>query len=109
MSRPFADVLRELNGDAYDEMGLQLGEVVTAVLDTLKSGSITVSLSIKPNGKGAVTVSHDIKAKVPQAASPQTTFFATSSGSLMRRDPNQTEMQLREVNDSAQTREVSHA
>lgn len=108
MSRPFADVLRELNGDAYDAMGLQLGEVVSAVCETLKTGSITVSLKVAPNGKGAVTVSHDIKAKIPEAARPQTTFFATSSGSLLRRDPNQSEMQLRDVSEPEE-KEMRHA
>ncbi|APX84593.1 hypothetical protein BV511_07635 [Methylorubrum extorquens] len=109
MSRPFADVLRELNGDAYDELTLQLGEVVQAVMKTGKAGSLSLSLKVAANGTGSVTITDDIKVKVPEAARPKTMFFATESGSLMRNNPRQHEMQLRDVADTAETREARHA
>lgn len=109
MSRPFADVLRELNGETYDDLTLQLGEVVKAVIETGKSGSITLTLKIAANGKGAVTINDDVKIKIPEPPRAQTMFFATTSGSLLRTDPRQHEMPLREVSDKADTREVRHA
>ena len=109
MSRPFADVLRELNGETYDELTLQLGELVTAVMQTGKSGSLTLALRVAANGVGSVTITDEVKVKVPEAARPKTMFFATESGSLMRNNPRQAELQLREVPEATQVREVSHA
>ena len=98
MSRPFADVVRELaSGKIYDDLTTQLGEVVTGVLETGKVGELSLKLSIKPNGEGSVVVAADVKQKVPAPTVGTTLFFATSSGSLIRNDPRQTEMPLREV------------
>ncbi|WP_232629132.1 hypothetical protein [Methylobacterium sp. Leaf118] len=109
MSRPFADVLRELNGDAYDELTLQLGEVVQAVMQTGKAGSLNLSLKIAANGPGSVTITDEIKVKVPEAARPKTMFFATESGSLMRNNPRQHEMNLRDVSDTSEMKEARNA
>lgn len=98
MARPFADVLRELSGgNTYEELTSALAEVVEAVIETRKSGSISISLSIKPNGDGAVMITDDIKTKVPQPARGTTVFFATSGGSLVRQDPRQQDLPLRRV------------
>lgn len=98
MSRPFADVLRELSGGkVYEDLTTQLGEVVTAVMETGKAGEVSVKLSIKSNGEGSVRVLADVKQKVPQPNMGETLFFATSSGSLVRNDPRQPELPLREV------------
>jgi hypothetical protein len=98
MSRPFADVLRELaGGKVYEDLTTQLGEVVTAVMETGKAGEVSVKLSIKSNGEGSVRVLADVKQKIPTAVVGETLFFATSSGSLVRNDPRQAELPLREV------------
>jgi hypothetical protein len=98
MSRPFADVVRELaGGTVYEDLTTQLGEVVTAVMETGKVGELSLKLSIKPNGEGSVRVLADVKQKVPAATLGETLFFATSSGSLIRNDPRQSELPLREV------------
>lgn len=98
MSRPFADVVRELaGGTVYEDLTTQLGEVVTAVLDTGKVGELSLKLSIKPNGEGSVRVLSDIKQKVPAPTRGETLFFATTTGSLIRNDPRQPELPLREV------------
>lgn len=109
MSRPFADVLRELNGETYDELTIQLGELVTAVMQTGKAGSMSLSLKISANGTGSVTITDEVKVKIPEAARPKTMFFATESGSLMRNNPRQHELSLREVPEASNVREVSHA
>lgn len=102
MSRPFADVVRELAaGKVYEDLTTQLGEVVTAVLETGKVGELSLKLSIKPNGEGSVRVLSDVKQKVPTPVVGETLFFATSSGSLIRNDPRQSELPLREVKQEA--------
>lgn len=98
MSRPFADVVRELSGGrVYDDLTTMLGEVVTAVMETGKAGEVTLKIAVKPNGEGSVRVLADAKNKVPTPPLGETIFFATSAGSLIRNDPRQPELPLREV------------
>jgi hypothetical protein len=100
MSRPFADVIRELSGgQIYEDLTTKLGEIVTGVLETRKQGEISLKLTVKPNGDGSVRVISDVKQKVPEPPRGDTLFFATSSGSLIRNDPRQSELALREVKD----------
>lgn len=98
MSRPFADVVRDLaGGKIYEDLGTQLGEIVSAVLETGKAGALSLSLSIKPNSEGSVLVTASVKQKIPEPTTGSTLFFATTTGSLLRNDPRQSEMNLRDV------------
>lgn len=99
MGRPIADVLRELAGGAtYDELNAALADVVAKVQETGKVGELALKLKIKPSGDGTtVTVTDEIKAKAPEPTRPTTIFFATVDGALLRSDPRQREMPLREV------------
>jgi hypothetical protein len=98
MSRPFADVVRDLaGGKIYEDLGTQLGEIVSAVLETGKAGALSLSLSIKPNSEGSVLVTAAVKQKIPEPTTGSTLFFATTTGSLLRNDPRQGEMNLRDV------------
>ena len=110
MSRPIADVIKELSsGQVYDDLTTKLGEIVTAVLETRKQGELSVKLTVKPNGDGSVRVNADVKQKVPEPARGETLFFATSSGSLIRNDPRQAEFALRDVKeDPRPLKEVSN-
>lgn len=98
MSRPFADVLRDLTGgQTYEELTSALAEVVAAVLDTKKVGTLTLNLKIRPNGDAGVMITDDIKSTVPVLSRGETFFFATSGGSLVRDDPRQEKLPLRQV------------
>lgn len=98
MARPFADVLRELGGgDTYDELTARLAEVVEAVTNTRKMGTLSITLKVKPNGDNGVMVADEIKSKVPEAARGDTVFFVTSGGALVRQDPRQPDLPLRRV------------
>lgn len=102
MSRPFADILRELSGgETYDELTTRLGELVTTVTETGRRGSLTLSLSVKPNGDLGVIVTPDIKTKLPQRQPGDTFFFVTSGGSLIRNDPRQEQLPLRRITETA--------
>ena len=98
--KPFAQTLREIrNGLLHADLTDRLAEVTVAVVEHDKPGSVTLTLSIRPNAAGTVTVSDDVKAKVPEGEKPATLFFADGDGNLLRRDPRQMEMTgaLREV------------
>lgn len=96
--RPFADILRELAGGvAYDDLTAGLAEVVSAVMATRKAGEITLKLSVRANGENSVSISDDIKVKVPKPPRGLNIFFATADGSLVRNDPRQGDLPLRRI------------
>lgn len=93
--RQFAETLRDLTGDQYQEMTDGLAEVVRAAMETGKTGAITVTLKIKPTGGNAVQAECDIKTKVPAKPKPPTIFFVANEDSLVRQDPNQMRLPLK--------------
>lgn len=100
MSRPFADVLRELSGgQTIVECGDRLAELVEAVAETGKAGSLTLKINVKPNGKdgNAVEVSDSVTLKKPEPERGKSFFFTDAGGSLVRNDPRQDDLPLREV------------
>lgn len=93
--RPFTDILRDIRrGRVVDALTEELAEVVRAVKDTDKAGSLTLKLDIKPQGKDGeqVVLSAKISKSVPMAPLPDAIFFADIEGDLLRDDPNQREM-----------------
>lgn len=90
--RPFADFLREVGkGSVHDEMSEKLNDLVTAVEETGKGGSITLTLHVKPMEKGnvnALLVSDAITVKKPTTPRKASVFFP-DAGNLVRNDPNQ--------------------
>lgn len=110
MARPFADVLRELaGGEVYEELSAQTAEVVAAVQETRKVGEVSFKLKFKPNGENSVIVTEEIKSKVPELPRGETVFFTTADGGLMRNDPRQERLPLRDVKPRGdeEVREVS--
>jgi hypothetical protein len=90
MPRDFTDVVVDLDdGKVHAQATKELGDVVRAVMETGKVGSLTVSFKIKRDRTRQVTVAVDIKSKPPQAATESTLFYATDDGELRRDDPLQ--------------------
>lgn len=101
-TRPFADWIREQSsGRTHDELTEALAEVVTAVKETGKKGSVTLTIAIAPFDKGmgaALTVTDAVKKVVPQHDRRKTIFYADDSGNLTKEDPMQPTFEgLREV------------
>lgn len=89
--RPFSDVLREAGkGSAHKTASEQLRNVVERVLETGKTGSVTVTVKVtKAKNADHLTVVATSTSKVP-AYDPQTSiYFADGNGDLTRHDPNQ--------------------
>lgn len=96
--RPFIDTLREVEfGHLLDELSDAQKEVVDAVSSTNKAGTITITLSYKPEGSGQLTIKADIKKKVPTLARGTSLFFMTPEGNLQREDPRQQKLPLKSV------------
>ncbi|MCB8880097.1 hypothetical protein ACELLULO517_07610 [Acidisoma cellulosilytica] len=99
-ARPITDLLREhRNGVTLDEMSDALQELVAAVTEEGKGGKLTVTITVKPMGRdsGALEVACDIKAAPPKKTPGTSVFFPTPENNLVRQDPRQQSLELREI------------
>lgn len=95
----FMDFLREhRSGLTHSELTDALKELVAAVTDEHKGGKITLTISVKPLGKGdGLEVACDLKLAPPTPTPGTSIWFATPSNELTRQDPRQQAMDLREI------------
>ena len=99
-TRPFMDFLREhRSGLTHDELSEKLQELVAGVTTEGKAGTLTFTISIKPAGRdsGTLEVGCDVRTKLPKSPPGVSIFFATPENNLMRSDPRQQAMELREI------------
>ena len=88
----FDDVLRQIRkGAAIEEATRALADVVRAVDDSGKPGSITVTLHVKPakHGGSEKQLLAEIKTKTPRCDVAGAIFFSDQDGDLHRADPRQ--------------------
>lgn len=98
--KPFTDVLGELeNGAILQELTSALYDVVRAVQDTRKPGGLKIAIKVTPTGRGSIELDTKFEAVEPKHDRPTTTFFVSQDGTLLRNDPNQPRLPLREVMD----------
>ncbi len=88
--RPFADLLLSLDkGRVLDEASARLAEVVRAVMEADKKGSVTIKVTVSPRQGAEVTV--EVEA-VTTAVVPKPdhagVFFVTDKHELTRDDPS---------------------
>jgi hypothetical protein len=98
--RLITDVLRDIRkGRPVEEATIALADVVRAVDETGKEGSVTITLKIKPakHGGPEKTLIAEVKAKKPIAEIAPAVFFSNDEGDLHRFDPRQEEMPLGEA------------
>lgn len=93
--RPITDVLREIRrGRAVDIASRMLADVVRAVDETGKKGSVTITLTVEPEegGGSQKTITAEVKHKLPVESIPTAVFFSDEEGTLHRVDPQQAEL-----------------
>ena len=98
--RPFADWLREqARGRTHHELSEKLNELVQAVQETGKSGTLTLTVKIdQAKGMDALRVSDTVKVQLPGLDRPVSLFFPDEHHNLRRDDPSQLSFEsLREV------------
>lgn len=97
--KPFAAFVQEQrSGGLHGELSDGLSELVTAVSEHRKAGTLTLTLKVTPNNDGVtVTVTDKVAVKAPEADRGAAIFFVDEDGNLLRRDPRQIELPLREV------------
>lgn len=85
-------------GATLDEINEAIRDVTASVTDEQKVGSITITVSIKPLGKGdGLAVGIETKAKPPKQTVGTSVFFATADNDLVREDPRQSSLVLRDI------------
>jgi hypothetical protein len=109
-SRPFHDFLHEhRQGVTQDELSDALQELVAAVHDTEKSGSLTFTITIKPTKSGALEVSDAIRTKIPTLPKSSSLFFVSPENNLVRDDPKQHRLNLQEIHIHQEARPIAPA
>lgn len=100
-ARPFAEFLHEQrNGHAAVELSEALNDLIDAVVEFGKSGSLTFTIKVAPVGSrdvASVTVCDSIAVKAPVGANPESVFFVDSQRNLTRQNPMSPQLPLREV------------
>lgn len=93
--RPFAELLTILDhGVAHAEASRVLHDLVAAVRDSGKKGSMSIVLTVSSlKGSDAqVVVAAQVTAKPPKSEPAAAMFYLDEAGNLTRNDPRQLEM-----------------
>lgn len=103
-TRPFADFLAEHNnGHGHRKASTSLQDVVNAVVETGKKGSVTVTVNVEPMKSaddGTLLLTVNVTEKIPAEPTKAAVFYADDDGNLTRSDPRQPQLDfasLREV------------
>lgn len=99
------DTLKDLrNGQADADAGVALGDLIAAVRQTGRGGSLIIEVKVGPVSKGdgsQVLVTDLIKVKKPLPQNGNTVLFTTADNGLQRKDPQQPELaNLRDVSNN---------
>lgn len=98
---PFSQQIAFLGRGSTDaEVTEALVQVVRAVRETRKAGHVTLKLAIRMADKrteDAIRITPQITKKVPELESEETIMYSTYDGDLLRDDPRQEKLDLRDV------------
>jgi hypothetical protein len=87
-------------GQTQDELSEALAQLVTAVRQTGKSGTLNLTIKVSAASKGAgwaVSITDKVKVTLPQLDRESSIMFASEDGALHRDNPLQKKLDLKEV------------
>lgn len=94
----FCQTLSNLQrGSTIDELDQLLTDALQASQDTGKVSKLTVTLTIKPNGKGTYKITDDVKSTLPKFDKEATVLFTDGDQQLVREDPRQQKLNLEQI------------
>lgn len=107
--KPFTDTLNALRfGTLTEDLTKELHSLIEACTTAGKSGTLTLTLALKPGKGGQIEVFDDIKVKKPKEERGSSIMFATPEGNLQREDPRQKKLDLRSVDmETGELRQVN--
>lgn len=96
MGQSLVDFLSQVRGGyALVVAGQKLEDLITAVVDTGKKGSVTLTIDVSPdkNDESIIHIQPSIKAKIPEKGLTEGVFFwDEKNGKLSQSDPRQMDM-----------------
>lgn len=96
--RPFTQFLHEQRrGGLHEDLGSALADVCAAVIEHVKAGQVTLTLKVKPSGDGMVQITDAVTIKAPVGEKAPSMFWVDSRGNVMRSNPAQAELPIRQV------------
>jgi hypothetical protein len=97
--KPFGQFLHEQrSGLLHDELSETLAELVTACVETGKKGTLTLKVDVKPTKDGVtLLLTDDVKTTLPKHDAKPALFFYDEHGNLLRKDPRQMDLDLKEL------------
>lgn len=87
-------------GSLNEECTEELVELIKAVRLTGKKGTLTLTLEVgmlDKSSEDAMRITGEVKTKPPKLDKPTTIMFSTYDGDLLRDDPEQLRIELRQV------------
>lgn len=101
MTRSFTDTVNALRyGTLADDLTAKMQELTAKCAEVGKTGSLTLTISLKPGQAGQIEVFDDIKLKLPKETKGSSIMFVTPENNLQREDPRQLSIDgLRSVNE----------
>jgi hypothetical protein len=101
-TQAFAVFLQDLrDGRAHSELSAGLADLLAAVKDTGKGGTLTLQLKIKPGARGRdvdkVVITDAVKVDLPKPERGEDFFWVNDDNQLSRNHPRQQSLPLREV------------
>ncbi|MFB7440202.1 hypothetical protein ACFC01_17895 [Streptomyces mirabilis] len=81
-------------GEAHEQASTEFHELLAAVQEHGKKGSLTLTVTVEPPKGGMdgapVAISIDTVLKAPKASAPPSIYFVDDDGNATRNDPRQT-------------------
>ncbi|OCY57743.1 hypothetical protein [Acinetobacter pittii] len=88
------------HGDTISQLDDLLTDALQASNDTGKVSKVSVTLTIKPNGRGTYKILDDVKSTLPKFDREPTVLFTDGDQQLVREDPRQQKLKLEQVSES---------
>lgn len=88
-------------GDFIAGLSDDIAEVAKACLMLGEKGSLTIKLAFAAGGMKKLSIKPTITVKAPKEKTEESILFSTPDGQLLTRDPDQPELDLREIDTRA--------
>lgn len=102
---PFSQQLAYINKGTLDaELTEALAEVIKAVRETSKKGSVTLTLNcqmLNTRDENTMKVTPKVTRTIPELDRADTIMFSTADGDLLRDDPDQMQIDLKVIDKPA--------
>lgn len=99
----FSKTLSQLNrGELDDELTEVISNVIKAVRETRKQGTVTVSLRISmlnTRTENQIKITPAVTCKIPELDREESIVFSTADGDVLFDDPNQVQIELRTIDE----------